>query len=92
MATVSALIASFRNDEDGQGQAEYTLIFALIAIVAIIALIFLGSQFSSILSSVGSSISGPTSPAIEPAAGICPRRPAHVLRRRVCGRGPSFRR
>jgi len=55
MATVSALIASFRNDEDGQGLAEYALILALIAIVAIIALIFLGSQVSSILSSVGSS-------------------------------------
>jgi pilus assembly protein Flp/PilA len=52
----SALIASFRNDEDGQGLAEYALILALIAIVAIIALIFLGSQVSSILSSVGSSI------------------------------------
>jgi pilus assembly protein Flp/PilA len=56
MATVSALIASFRNDEDGQGLAEYALILALIAIVAIIALIFLGSQVSSILSAVGTSI------------------------------------
>jgi pilus assembly protein Flp/PilA len=52
----SALIASFRNDEDGQGLAEYALILALIAIVAIIALIFLGSQVSTILSKVGSSI------------------------------------
>ena len=56
MATVSELIASFRNDEDGQGLAEYALILALIAIVAIIALIFLGSQVSTILSKVGSSI------------------------------------
>ena len=56
MATVSALIASFRNEVDGQGLAEYALILALIAIVAIIALIFLGSQVSSILSSVGASI------------------------------------
>ena len=56
MSKFSALIASFRNDEDGQGLAEYALILALIAIVAIIALIFLGSQVSSILSSVGSSI------------------------------------
>ena len=43
-------------DEDGQGLAEYALILALIAIVAIIALIFLGSQVSSILSTVGNSV------------------------------------
>ena len=40
----------------GQGLAEYALILALIAIVAIIALIFLGSQISSILSRVGTSV------------------------------------
>ncbi len=38
-----------RDDEDGQGLAEYALILALIAIVAIIALIFLGGQVSTIL-------------------------------------------
>ena len=43
-------------DEDGQGLAEYALILALIAIVAIIALIFLGTQISSILSTVGKSL------------------------------------
>ena len=43
-------------DEDGQGLAEYALILALIAIVAIIALIFLGSQVSKILSTVGASV------------------------------------
>jgi pilus assembly protein Flp/PilA len=43
-------------DEEGQGLAEYALILALIAIVAIIALIFLGSQVSTTLSTVGSSI------------------------------------
>jgi pilus assembly protein Flp/PilA len=43
-------------DEEGQGLAEYALILALIAIVAIIALIFLGSQVSKILSTVGSSV------------------------------------
>ena len=43
-------------DEDGQGLAEYALILALIAIVAIIALIFLGTQVSGILSTVGSSV------------------------------------
>ena len=53
---INALIASFRNDEEGQGLAEYALILALIAIVAIIALIFLGSQVSTILTKVGSSI------------------------------------
>ena len=41
---------------EGQGLAEYALILALIAIVAIIALIFLGSQVSKILSTVGSSV------------------------------------
>jgi len=40
----------------GQGLAEYALILALIAIVAIVALIFLGSQVSKILSTVGKSI------------------------------------
>jgi pilus assembly protein Flp/PilA len=45
-----------RDDEDGQGLAEYALILALIAIVAIIALIFLGGQVSKILSTVGGSI------------------------------------
>ena len=44
------------HDEDGQGLAEYALILALIAIVAIVALIFLGSQVSKILSTVGSSV------------------------------------
>jgi pilus assembly protein Flp/PilA len=43
-------------DEDGQGLAEYALILALIAIVAIIALIFLGTQVSGILSTVGASV------------------------------------
>jgi pilus assembly protein Flp/PilA len=42
--------------EDGQGLAEYALILALIAIVAIIALIFLGTQISGILSTVGDSL------------------------------------
>src|SRR4051794_39973049 len=56
MSFLTALIASFRNDEEGQGLAEYALILALIAIVAIIALIFLGSQVSTILSKVGASV------------------------------------
>lgn len=40
----------------GQGLAEYALILALIAIVAILALIFLGSQVSKVLSTVGKSV------------------------------------
>jgi pilus assembly protein Flp/PilA len=56
MALITSLLASHRQDEDGQGLAEYALILALIAIVAIIALIFLGGQVSQILSNVGSSI------------------------------------
>jgi len=56
MALVQQFLASIRRDEEGQGLAEYALILALIAIVAIIALIFLGTQVSTILSKVGSSI------------------------------------
>ena len=46
-----------REDDDGQGLAEYALILALIAIVAIISLIFLGSQVSNKLSVIGGAIS-----------------------------------
>jgi pilus assembly protein Flp/PilA len=56
MSFLTALISSFRKDEEGQGLAEYALILALIAIVAIIALIFLGTQVSTILSKVGNSV------------------------------------
>ena len=56
MQFLTALINLVRRDEEGQGLAEYALILALIAIVAIIALIFLGSQVSSILSTVGASV------------------------------------
>ena len=49
-------VALGRDDEGGQGLAEYALILALIAIVAIIALIFLGGQTSKILSTVGKSV------------------------------------
>ena len=57
MSWFASLIARLRReDEEGQGLAEYALILALIAIVAIIALIFLGTQVSSILSKVGSSV------------------------------------
>ena len=45
-----------RRDEEGQGLAEYALILALIAIVAILALVFLGTQISGILSTIGAAI------------------------------------
>jgi pilus assembly protein Flp/PilA len=56
MALFNSFLAALRGDEEGQGLAEYALILALIAIVAIIALIFLGTQVSTILSTVGKSI------------------------------------
>ena len=57
MALIHQVLATLhRDDEEGQGLAEYALILALIAIVAIIALIFLGGQVSKILSTVGNSV------------------------------------
>jgi pilus assembly protein Flp/PilA len=56
MALMTALLATLRRDEEGQGLAEYALILALIAIVAIVALLFLGGAISTILSRVGSSV------------------------------------
>jgi pilus assembly protein Flp/PilA len=56
MSQLGSIIASLRGDEEGQGLAEYALILALIAIVAIIALIFLGTQVSGILDTVGKSV------------------------------------
>ena len=56
MQPVRDILRSLRRDEEGQGLAEYALILALIAIVAIVALIFLGTQVSTILSTVGTSI------------------------------------
>jgi pilus assembly protein Flp/PilA len=56
MALINQVLAALRRNEDGQGLAEYALILALIAIVAIIALIFLGTQVSGILSTVGGSV------------------------------------
>jgi pilus assembly protein Flp/PilA len=58
LTTFTALASSIvrRDDEDGQGLAEYALILALIAIVAIVALVYLGSQVSSKLSVVGTAL------------------------------------
>jgi pilus assembly protein Flp/PilA len=55
MTLINTWLSSFRK-EDGQGLAEYALILALIAIVAIIALLFLGTQISTILSTIGNAI------------------------------------
>ncbi len=53
-----ALIQRFtdRDDDNGQGLAEYALILALIAVIAIVALFFLGSQVSDKLSVIGDTI------------------------------------
>ena len=56
MTQLLALISSIRTDDDGQGLAEYALILTLIALVAIVALIFLGTQVSTILDTVGHSV------------------------------------
>jgi Flp pilus assembly pilin Flp len=56
MTQLLALIPSIPNDDDGQGLAEYALILSLIALVAIIALVFLGSQVSTMLDTVGLSV------------------------------------
>ncbi len=51
-----ALIDLIDRDERGQGLVEYALILVLIAIVAILALAFIGTQLSTTLSSIGSSV------------------------------------
>ena len=56
MSFFTQFLASLRDDEEGQGLAEYALILALIAIVAIIALIFLGGQVSTILARSAASV------------------------------------
>ena len=55
-STIARILHRLRSDEDGQGLAEYALILALIAIVSIIALIYLGSQVSDKLSTIGSQL------------------------------------
>ena len=56
MTQLMALISSIRNEDRGQGLAEYALILALIAMVAVIALIFMGLQVSTMLDKVGQSV------------------------------------
>jgi len=50
------ILLYFRNDEEGQGLAEYALILALIAVIAIVALLYLGGQVSDKLSVIGSQL------------------------------------
>ena len=51
-----ALIDLIRRNDAGQGLVEYGLILVLIAIVAVVALIFIGTQLSTTLSNIGSSV------------------------------------
>jgi pilus assembly protein Flp/PilA len=45
-----------KDDEQGQGLAEYALILALIAVISIIAMMYLGGQISQRLSQVGNAV------------------------------------
>ena len=56
MTLIQTWLSSLLHREDGQGLAEYALILSLIAIVAILALLFLGTQISTILSTVGNAV------------------------------------
>lgn len=49
-------VASLLRRDDGQGLAEYALVLALIAVLAVAALMFLGTQISTILSTVGNKL------------------------------------
>ncbi|MFL5689339.1 MAG: Flp family type IVb pilin [Chloroflexota bacterium] len=56
MSQLFALIPSIRTDDRGQGLAEYALILTLIAMVCVIGLIFMGTQVSTMLHTVGLSV------------------------------------
>jgi pilus assembly protein Flp/PilA len=56
LTRLRSVVSSILDHDEGQGLAEYALILALIAIVAIIALVFLGSQVSGLLNTVGKSV------------------------------------
>jgi pilus assembly protein Flp/PilA len=53
---LKTLATWLERDDKGQGLAEYALILALIALIAISALAFMGTQLSTELSQIGSSI------------------------------------
>lgn len=50
------MLARLSERDEGQGLAEYALILSLIAIIAIVALVFLGTQISSLLNQVATSV------------------------------------
>ena len=56
MTVFATWLSAVLHKEEGQGLAEYALILALIAVIALAALVFLGTQISSILSSIGANI------------------------------------
>jgi len=58
LSTLTTLAHSIvhRDDEEGQGLAEYALILALIAVVAVVAVTYLGSQLNTELSAIGTSV------------------------------------
>jgi pilus assembly protein Flp/PilA len=59
MGRVARGAAAFRRgsgNQRGQGLAEYALILALIVVVAVAALVFLGTNISSILSTIARNI------------------------------------
>ena len=45
-----------RDEEEGQGLAEYALILGLIAVVAIVSLVFLGDTIADLMSTIGDTI------------------------------------
>ena len=57
MTQLLALISSIiHTDDEGQGLTEYALILTLIAMVCVVALIFMGTQVSTMINTVGKSV------------------------------------
>ena len=56
MSQLLAIIPFIQHNDHGQGLAEYALILTLIAMVSVIALIFMGTQVSTMLHTVGLSV------------------------------------
>ena len=56
MSYITALISSFRSEDEGQGLAEYALILALIAILAITALGLMSGAINGILTHISTAL------------------------------------
>jgi Flp pilus assembly pilin Flp len=56
ISSLRDLLVTAMRDETGQGLSEYALILFFIAVVCIAALTFLGSDISSLLSTVATSL------------------------------------